>query len=39
LYPLDEYFGGTVRKDAGRALEADPAQKRHRLQVPVRLIA
>jgi hypothetical protein len=39
LYPLDEYFGGTVRKDAGRAQEAVPAETRHHLQVPLRLIA
>src|ERR1035441_3927799 len=39
LFPLDEYFGGTVRKDAGRAQEAVPAQNRHHLEVPLRLIA
>ena len=39
LYPLDEYFGGTVRKNAGRALEAVPARTRQPLRVPVRLIA
>jgi hypothetical protein len=39
LYPLDEYFGGTVRKGADRALEAFPAHNRHRLEVPLRMIA
>ena len=39
LYPLDEYFGGTIRKDAGRALEAVPEETRNRLQVPLRLVA
>ena len=39
LYPLDEYFGGTVRKNAVRALAADPAQNRPLLQVPLRLTA
>jgi hypothetical protein len=39
LYPLDEYFGGTVRKDAGRAREAVPAEKRYRLEAPLRMIA
>lgn len=39
LFPLDEYFGGTVRKGAGHAFEAIPAQQRQRLQVPLRLVA
>jgi hypothetical protein len=39
LYPLDEYFGGTVRKDAVRALEAIPEETRNHLQVPMRLVA
>jgi hypothetical protein len=39
LYPLDEYFGGTFRKDAGRALEAVPAQDRQHLHVPLLRIA
>ena len=39
LYPLDEYFGGTIRKDAGHALEAVPTLDRHHLQVPLLLIA
>jgi hypothetical protein len=38
LYPLDEYFGGTIRKSAGRALEPAPAH-RNRLQVPLRFVA
>ena len=39
LYPLDEYFGGTIRKDAARAFDAIPAQGRLRLRVPLRLVA
>jgi hypothetical protein len=39
LYPLDEYFGGTIRKDAGSALEAVPEETRNRLNVPLRLVA
>jgi hypothetical protein len=39
LYPLDEYFGGTIRKDAGRALEPVPEVTRNHLKVPLRLVA
>jgi hypothetical protein len=39
LYPLDEYFGGTVRKAAVRALEAAPAKTRRHLRVPLRFVA
>jgi hypothetical protein len=39
LFPLDEYFGGTIRKEAGRASHPVPAQERQRLEVPLRRIA
>jgi len=39
LYPLDEYFGGTVRKGGSKALAVEPVKERRRWEVPVRLIA
>jgi len=39
LYPLDEYFGGKIQKEAGRALEGVRVVARQRLRVPLRLIA
>ena len=40
LYPLDEYFGGTVRRSVPvRALEAVVPAERPRFQVPLRRIA
>jgi hypothetical protein len=29
LYPLSEYFGGMIRKEPGRALQAVPLPSRH----------
>ena len=40
LYPLDEYFGGTVRaRGPVRALESAPARQNPRFEVPLRRIA
>src|SRR5260370_31942488 len=38
LYPLDEYFGVTVLKEGGPALDAGPTPKPNRLRVTPRLI-
>jgi hypothetical protein len=38
LYPLAEYFGGSIRKDAGRAMTPVPASGRS-LRAPLRLTA
>ncbi len=39
LYPLDEYFGGTVRREPGRAGSVVPIQGSNRLRVPWALSA
>lgn len=41
LYPLDEYFGGAIRKDGEQEppVQIDSEQRRKRLEVPLRLIA
>jgi hypothetical protein len=39
LYPLDEYFGGTVRRGPMRALDAIEERQNPPLQAPLRKIA
>jgi hypothetical protein len=39
LYPLDEYFGGTSRKEPSRADNAVPIKGSNRLRVPLPLSA
>ena len=39
LYPLDEYFGGTVRRGPARAHDAVEQRQHPRLEVPLRRIA
>jgi hypothetical protein len=37
LFPLDEYFGGSVRKGPPMAVDVRPARKRRRKPAPVNL--
>jgi hypothetical protein len=39
LYPLDDYFGGTVRMGQAKAFISDPVKERAALKVPMLLSA